>query len=346
MPQIMAEAFARGLLDKIMVEVLDVIDRDAEDGKSWEQHVNEETDDAQLEYVHDRPQANECTHIHYSKTDEIELIAKIVRDLRDIRIGDSRYVLPPSLLTLEKQVKCATRNVDDAPFMNPATDIAETQRTTQGQGDTHQINTTILESLTEPTEPVKLIRKKKEGEATNEATNVSVGLLQQLIEDLENKTVLTCSKDDAPLDSVNKECIAVWEEKEEQFIRTIEGNIGAKHETITGTLQQGSESNGRFRIIELKHDEELRSHSSQHVASTSREADLEEVQIEKRGSNSLSSLKPSCDDDKKTVDQILPIDDAEKRKTFNEATTKKKKKKGFGSRLRKLFRAAFGRQQN
>lgn len=33
MPQIMAETFARGLLDKIMVDVLDVIDRDAEDGK-------------------------------------------------------------------------------------------------------------------------------------------------------------------------------------------------------------------------------------------------------------------------------------------------------------------------
>lgn len=29
----MAEAFARGLLDKIMIDVLDVIDRDAEDGK-------------------------------------------------------------------------------------------------------------------------------------------------------------------------------------------------------------------------------------------------------------------------------------------------------------------------
>ena len=72
--------------------------------KSWEQHVTEETGDAQLEHIHDRPQANECTHIHYSKADEIELIAKIVRDLRDIRIGDSRYVLPPSLLTLEKQV--------------------------------------------------------------------------------------------------------------------------------------------------------------------------------------------------------------------------------------------------
>lgn len=34
MPQIMAEAFARGLVDKIMVEVLSVIDRDTQDGKA------------------------------------------------------------------------------------------------------------------------------------------------------------------------------------------------------------------------------------------------------------------------------------------------------------------------
>ncbi|XP_018401421.1 PREDICTED: uncharacterized protein LOC108778679 [Cyphomyrmex costatus] len=345
MPQIMAEAFARGLLDKIMVEVLDVIDRDAEDGKSWEQHVTEETDDAQLEYVHGRPQANEFTHIHYSKADEIELIAKIVRDLRDIRIGDSCYVLPPSLLTLEKQVKYATCN-DDEPLINPVTDVTETQRTTRGQGDMHQIHATILELPTKSTEPVKLIRKKKEGEATNEATNVSVDLLQQLIEDLENKAISTCSEDNASLDSVSKEHIAIWEEKEEQFIKTIDSNVDIRHDTTTGTLQD-SESNGRFHVIKLKHDEELRSHSSQHVASTSKEVDLEEVQIEKRGSNSLSSLKPSYDDDNKTIDQILPFDNAEKRKTFNEATTKKKKKKkGFGSRLRKLFRAAFGRQKN
>jgi len=238
-----------------------------------------------------------------------------------------------------EQVKCAACNVDDAPLMNPAIDVAETQHTTRGQGDTHQIvHTAIFESPTEP--PVKLVRKKKEGEVMNEATNVSVGLLQQLIEDLENKAI---SEDDAPLDSFRNEgCIAVLEEKEEHFIRIIEDNVDGRYETTTGTLR-GSESIGRFRIIELKNDEELRSHSSQHVASTSREVDLEEIQIEKRGSNSLSSLKPSRDDGS-TVDQILPIDDAEKRKTFSEETTKKKKKRGFGSRLRKLFRAAFRRK--
>ncbi|XP_036145563.1 uncharacterized protein LOC105835908 isoform X2 [Monomorium pharaonis] len=309
-------------------------------GKSWEQHVNEETGDARPDqgYVHGTPQADEHIHINYSKAEEIALIAKIVRDLRDIRIGDSPYVLPPSLL--EKQVKCN----DDAPLTNPTTDVVETQLTTRGQGDTHQIvHAEVFESPAESTEPVRLIRRKKESEAANEATNVSVGLIHQLIEDLEDKTIPVCSEDNTPSDSVSKEHIATWEEKEEQFVRTIESNAGGRHDTTTSILRD-SKSIGRFRVIELKHDEELKSHSSQHVGS-SREVDLEEVQLEKRGANSLSSLKPSRDEDTRTVDQILPIDDAEKRKTFGEATAKKKKKKGFGSRLRKLFRAAFGRRR-
>lgn len=222
-------------------------------------------------------------------------------------------------------------------------DVAETQHTTRGQGDTHQIvHAAIFESPIEPTEPVKIIRKKKDGEVINEATSVSVGLLQQLIENLESKMILTYSEDDVPSNSISKECITILEEKEEQFIRTIKNNVGDTHKTITKTLRD-SESISRFRVVELKHDEELRSHSSQYMAS--REVGLEEVQIEKRGSNSLSSLKPSHNDGATTVDQILLIDDAEKRKTFSEATTKKKKR-GFGSRLRKLFRAAFGRRKN
>lgn len=239
-------------------------------------------------------------------------------------------------------MKC-TANNDDAPLTNPSTDVAETQHTTRGQGDTHQIvHTAILESPTEQTESVKMIRQKKEGEAANEATNVSVGLLQQLMEGLENKVASACFEDDASSDSISKEHIA--EKKEEQF--TIESNTGEMHEVATRETPRGSESIGRFRVIELKHDEELRSHSSQHVASTSREIGLEEVRIEKRGSNSLSSLKPSRDDGITSVDQILPVNNAEKRKTFNEAATKKKKKRGFGSRLRNLLRAAFGRRKN
>jgi hypothetical protein len=182
MPQIMTEAFARGLLDKIMIEVLDIIDRDVQNGKvpqgrqvgrscecngalnsvvavhlfdrrssaalscaisynrhvhalvhlladnrafsmyvqlarsdarvmrelslgkSWGHHIGEETDNVRSEY--DESQVHERTHTNYSKAEEMELIAKIVSGLRDIQIGDSRYVLPPSLLALEKQVIC------------------------------------------------------------------------------------------------------------------------------------------------------------------------------------------------------------------------------------------------
>ncbi|XP_029173765.1 uncharacterized protein LOC114942546 [Nylanderia fulva] len=329
MPQIMAETFARGLLDKIMVDVLDVIDRDTEDGKSWEQH--EETDDAQPEFVH-ISQTQEHIHVNYSKAEEIELIAKIVRDLHDIPIGDSRYVLPPSLLALEKQVKCA---VDGVSLTKEATDVAETRHTTQGQGDTHRIIHAILDHPPiDPAESAKPTWKEKEDKTVNEATSVTIGLLHQLIEELENKAVSVYSKTDAS--STSKERIAIWEEKEEQLVRTIEGNVANEQEVTIETLR-GSKSTGRPRNIEL--DEELRSHSTQYVASSSREVGLEEIQIEKRGSNSLSSLKPSRDEE-----QILPIDDVEKRKTLDESM--KKKKRSLGSRLRKFLRAVFSRQKN
>jgi len=180
-----------------------------------------------------------------------------------------------------------------------------------------------------------MIQKEKESDAVGEAIRVSAGLLHQLIEQLENKTAAACSKNDAPLDSTSKDRIAVWEEKEEQLIRTIEGNA---REIATEVLR--NESIGRF--LELKHDEELKSCSSQHVASASREIVLEEIQIEKRESNSLSTLKPPRDD--AAMEQILPADDAEKRKTLSEITGRKRR--GFGGRLRKLLRVAFGRRKN
>lgn len=230
-------------------------------------------------------------------------------------------------------MKCA---VDGVSLTNQATDVAETRHTTQGQGDTHRIIHAILDRPPiDPAEPTKTIRKEKEDKTVNEATSVTIGLLHQLIEELENKTVSVCSETDAP--STSKERIAIWEEKEEQLIRTIEDNVGNEQEITIETLRK-SESTGRPRNIEL--DEKLRSRSSQHMGSISREVGLEEIQIEKRGFNSLSSLKPSRDEE-----QILPVDDVEKRKTLDEST-KKKKKKSLGSRLRKLLRAAFSRQKN
>ncbi|EZA49728.1 hypothetical protein DMN91_007707 [Ooceraea biroi] len=337
MPQIMAEAFARGLLDKIMIEVLDVIDRNAQNEKSWGYH--EETGDARSEYLCDESQVHERTRTNYSKAEEMELIAKIVNGLRDIQIGDSRYVLPPSLL--EKQVKCATCTVDTSPA-NPATDVTEAQRTTQGQGDIHQIvHAAVLESPTEPTELSELNRKEKEAE-TREATTVSVGLLHQLIEELETKAVPTSSKNDALLDSTSKERFLVWEEKEEQLIRTIEGNVGDTQEITTKTPRESEFATSRFRIVKVNHEDELEPRSSQHVTSALGEVDLEEIHIEERDSNPTSSSKLPCDD--ATMERILPVD-AKKRKAFGDAKTKTRKK-GLGSRLRRFFRVAFGRREN
>lgn len=235
-------------------------------------------------------------------------------------------------------MKCAACNVDGISPANPTSaDIAETERASQGQGDTRRITpAAIHESPAESTEPLKTIRKE-ESETVGEAASVSADLLHQLIEQLENKTAATSSKSDAPLDSTSKDRIAVWEEKEEQLIRTIEGNA---REIATEALR--GESIGRFRVVELKHNEELRSYSGRHVASASRDLGLEEIQIEKRESSSLSTLKPSRYD--VAAEEILPVDDAEKRKTLSEMT--KKTKRGFGDRLRKFLRATFGRRKN
>lgn len=73
--------------------------------KSWGHGIGEETGDARSEFVRDESQVHERTRTNYSKAEEMELIAKIVSGLRDIQIGDSRYVLPSSLLALEKPEK-------------------------------------------------------------------------------------------------------------------------------------------------------------------------------------------------------------------------------------------------
>ncbi|XP_032667296.1 uncharacterized protein LOC116842330 isoform X2 [Odontomachus brunneus] len=345
MPEIMAEAFARGLVDKIMVEVLNVIDRDTQNGKSWEQRVDEETNDGQSELVHERSQEHACKLTNCAKTEEMELIAQIVRDLRDIQIGDSCYVLPPSLLALGKQVKYPTCNIDDALRASPA-DVVET-RASQGQGDTHQVvHTAVLESASEQTESAGTVRKKKENETIREAANVSVGLLHQLIEELENKSVSVESSKNviASSTSVGKEHLVTWEEKEEQLIRTIER---PDNPLETTDILRASESASCFRDVELKPHEgepdgELRSRSSQHVASTSRESC---PQIERYDSSPLSPSK-SRRDNVAMMEEI--IEDVETRKASGEATltatAKKMKKKGLGGRLRRFFRTAFGRK--
>lgn len=232
------------------------------------------------------------------------------------------------LSTLE-QVKYATCNIESVTLTSPIVDVAETQPVIQGQGDTQQ--QIVHTSSAKP----KSDQKEKQDDAPVEATSLSAGVLHQLIEDLEDKAVPVCAKDSSS-NTTSKEHVAIWEEKEEKLIRTIEDNA---NEIGTKTFRE-SGSIGHFRATELKHDDELRSRSTQHLSTTSKETSLEEIQLEKHESSSLSSLKPL--DATMTIEQILPTSDMEKRK-LDETT---KKKKGFGSRLRRFFRAAFGRRKN
>jgi len=240
-------------------------------------------------------------------------------------------------------VKCVACTVDSTSPANSTTDVTEAQRTTQGQGDMHQIVHAVVleppsESCTEPS--TKAIRKEKEAE-TREATTVSVGLLHQLIEELENKVPVPVSSKDDVLDTTSKERFFVWEEKEEQLVRTIEGNPGDKHEVAKSPRDSCESSSSRFRIAKVNHEEELESQSSHHMTSVLGEVDFEEIHIDERDSNPTSSSKLPRDD--AAMEQILPVD-AKKRKASGDAT--KTKKKSLGSRLRRLLRIAFGRREN
>lgn len=246
------------------------------------------------------------------------------------------------LFSLE-QVKYASCNIDDVPRANPA-DVVET-RVAQGQGDTNQIiHTAVLES---PSESTETARKEKENETTGDVTNMSVGLLHQLIKELENKSVSAkSSKNVASSTSNGKEHIATWEEKEEQLIRTIErpGNLLETMDSL-----RASESAGCFRDVELQPHEgelgdELRSRSSQHVASTSKETCF---QLERYDSSPLSPSK-SRHDNAELMEEILTMEDIKMQKASGEATltatAKKKKKKGLAGRLRNFFRAVLNRR--
>lgn len=250
-------------------------------------------------------------------------------------------------------MKCAACTVDSTLPANSVTDVTEVQRTTQGQGDMHQIvHAAVLESASESSAepPTKTTRKEKEAEA-REATNVSVGLLHQLIEELENKTVPASSKEILLDSTASKERFLVWEEKEEQLVRTmeVEDNVDDEHEIREAKIptRDHESASNRFVVkVDRESQEGLESRSSQQVIAVLGEVDLEEIHIEERDLNPTTSLplKPPVSRDDVSMEQILPIDSKKKRKSSGDAT--KTKKKGLGSRLRRLFRIAFGRRDN
>lgn len=141
-----------------------------------------------------------CDSVH------AEQVAKIVKGLQDIQIGDSAYVLPADGSNLEKQVKRAVRNINNLEFgdMETAQLII-----CDGQGD---VDAAILEAEVGPPSTAN-------SKPQHDASKVSTCYLHKMIEELEDGD---SAKENSP-DRSNREGIANWEESEEQFIRIIEG---------------------------------------------------------------------------------------------------------------------------
>ncbi|XP_017789560.1 PREDICTED: uncharacterized protein LOC108571914 [Habropoda laboriosa] len=230
MSQIMVEAFARSLIDKIMVDAFYVVHSNDEKLQMLENR--EESAGVQSEspritlQMQDRPCEN------YNEFDTKDLIENMVHHLRNLQIGDSTSV-PPRLSKLENQVKHVACNVDNiSPADSP--ELAEAH-ITQGQGDVHQvIHNAVIETTTDPTDT----RSEKDTNSLNEATKVSIHVLHRMIEELERKTGKSDQKKEIELEAVNKEKSPTWEESEKQLIRTIE-NVDDLEQTTINPISEG-----------------------------------------------------------------------------------------------------------
>ncbi|PBC27126.1 Myosin light chain alkali [Apis cerana cerana] len=170
-----------------------------------------------------------------NETENAEIIEKMVCGLHNLQIGDSTP-MPLHLSKLEKQisnrrpfnnsrliqfpgpqVKHIVHNIDNIIYTEPATPV-ETH-STQGQGDVHQIiHDAVIEMAADPT----CTRLEKVTDSS-EATRVSTSLIYRMIEELESRMGERGKEENEESEpAVSKEKIEVWEESEEQFIRTIE----------------------------------------------------------------------------------------------------------------------------
>ncbi|KAK1137035.1 hypothetical protein K0M31_001563 [Melipona bicolor] len=255
MSQIMVEAFARSLIDKIMLEAFDEIDTNDEKLQMLD---NEEERDIQSSTRTVQQMQNRLPDCNESET--TEAIEKMVLGLRNLQIGDSTS-MPYHLSKLEKQVKHVVRNIDGVSHADPA-DFVEMHRT-QGEGDVHQIvHDAVIETMTEPIPTAAA----KELDNSNEATRVSTSLIHRMIEELETKVEESDQKEEA----VSKEKIEIWEETEERFIRTIE----SIDDPDQSNMDLANENDVRNNVCNLAY-EEITS-STPFVKSAS----LEEVTIE------------------------------------------------------------------
>ncbi|OAD59147.1 hypothetical protein WN48_09761 [Eufriesea mexicana] len=162
-------------------------------------------------------------------------------------------------------------------------------------------------------------RLEKESDNSNEATRVSVSLLYRMIEELESKMAESSEKKDAESETVSKDKIEIWEEREERFIRSIE-SVDDTDQNVDSQPENDNESVA-FPFVT----------SSTHLP---RNASLEEVAIEEIAS---SPDEEDCSPDSTRNNKT-------KKKLHNGAQSGDQKK-GILSRTRKLFRSMFGRRK-
>ncbi|XP_017891470.1 uncharacterized protein LOC108631816 [Ceratina calcarata] len=320
MPQIMVEAFARSLIDRIMLEAFDLMDVKNEELEILEDRS--ESSERQPESALETQLLEDRLRADYSKLETNILIEKMVHGLRKLQIGDSTSV-PSHLSTLENQVKHMVHSIENVSLDPP--ELTE-MRTIQGQGDVHQI---VHDAVIETTaSDLARTRPEMESDNTNEATRVSTSLLYRMIEELETRAEEANQRgtDDEP-DRISKDKIAVWEEREEQFIRTIE-SVDDREESTT-------DSTSDFRNIACELDFEGTTSSSfiGHSTLFARNASLEEVAIEEITPSPIPDQECSPDASKRTKHKSPSVTQSEERK------------KGILSRTRKLLRTVFGRRK-
>lgn len=228
-----------------------------------------------------------------------------------------------------KQVKHVVRNIENVSHATEPTNFVE-MHTTEGQGDVHQIvHDAVIETTTDPT----CTRLEKELENSNEATRVSINLLYQMIEELETKMEESEQRKEDVSETVSKEKMEVWEETEEQFIRSIESIDDPDRNNIDFIPDNDVRSN----VCDFAYEEI----TSSFVASSTpftKNASLEDVTIEEIASSALSDQEKGRSLEDKTSSKTKKI-------THNETQTVERKRKGILNRTRKLLRTIFGRRK-
>nr|XP_031838237.1 uncharacterized protein LOC116429432 [Nomia melanderi] len=307
MPQIMIEAFAKSLINKIMEEAFNIMDDD--NGKliitNEDELTNIETQSTTNMHDHS------CTGLIEHET--VERIEMMVRGLRNLRIGDSPSV--PSLLTdLEKQVKHVAHNIDCSISTTERTKTAEIP-IIQGQGDVNQItHNAIIETPSEPT----CTPNVGENCESNDVARISGTVLHRMIEELETQEEAGVAEE-IESESINTEAVASANEVNE-------GNQSTTDLPSTSNFKNNDTS-------DFVH-EELASLSLAHSTPFTNTY-LEDVAIEEIALSSLSAHAVSS-----------PDIACEKNKRISSTKPEKLRKKGIFSRMRKILRTIFGRRKN